>query len=706
MKGKINFKKGVSFLLVLLLLNLTISLAQSNTPPSASLYSPDKYVTVTVGDAKTFKVKATDSDGNLKGAEWYFDNNFIGAHYFSGSSYIDSCTITFSKTGTYSVEVVVFDTDIAYSSAVNWVVTVEEEESNTPPSASLYDPSSSSVTMKVGESKTFQVKGTDSDGNLAGVEWYKDGSYLTTHGMSGSSDIDGYSFTFNSPGTHTIEAQVFDSNNAYSSPAKWTVTVTESNGYGAIEIFVIDDFGNCLEDVSIYVDKEYKGKTNDSGKLIIDHLKAGDHILVASKSDYEEYDDNIFVEADETKFIAIILKEEEQEAYQAQAKITYLSVSSGKFKPGNQITVDLKFENTGNVEWTYFIKCVVYGPEGSRYIAKLPIKTHFLLKGEESQTISFVWSIPTDSPAGSYDMEVSIFEKCENEVCRGLLDYKMESIKFMVEKSYTYIETRYTTLYGYKGVAIHFHHSSGDIPSTLTLMQLLSLAKAVLSVYSAAEIGGLLNVISGIIDALSLVDPHTDVQVNDGCIDIVYVGTLGDHSIGFLYYGSLRDVGKFRIPIAPTYVRLEDVPVPGYWRLSPEHSAKKTSLTRNSRASYNEYSPDKDPSLEIINNTQDTLLKNTNETIILLIGGPLANSDTAKCQEYFPVKVTNYYPGEHKGIIEVIDNPFGEGKIVLLAGSDREGTAAAVAIFKTLEELPEKPIIVDWNNGNPIIIEQ
>lgn len=57
-------------------------------------------------------------------------------------------------------------------------------------------------------------------------------------------------------------------------------------------------------------------------------------------------------------------------------------------------------------------------------------------------------------------------------------------------------------------------------------------------------------------------------------------------------------------------------------------------------------------------------------------------------------------------MIEVIDNPSGEGKIVLLAGSDREGTRAAVEIFKTLKYLPDEPIIVDWNDGDLIIVER
>ena len=92
--------------------------------------------------------------------------------------------------------------------------------------------------------------------------------------------------------------------------------------------------------------------------------------------------------------------------------------------------------------------------------------------------------------------------------------------------------------------------------------------------------------------------------------------------------------------------------------------------------------------------------------LTILIGSPLRYSDSLKYQEYLPLKVTDEYPGKHKGLIEVIDNPFDEGKIVLLAGSDREGTKAAVEIFKTLEDLPEKPLIVSWNNEKGVKIEK
>ncbi|USH00385.1 S-layer protein [Thermococcus argininiproducens] len=92
----------------------------------------------------------------------------------------------------------------------------------------------------------------------------------------------------------------------------------------------------------------------------------------------------------------------------------------------------------------------------------------------------------------------------------------------------------------------------------------------------------------------------------------------------------------------------------------------------------------------------------TESEIVVLIGGPVANKLTRDYMDNFPVEVTNEYPGKGKGVIEatVID-----GKIyILVAGSDRWGTKAGVEILKDLDYISEKPIFVDWNDGNPKIV--
>ena len=88
----------------------------------------------------------------------------------------------------------------------------------------------------------------------------------------------------------------------------------------------------------------------------------------------------------------------------------------------------------------------------------------------------------------------------------------------------------------------------------------------------------------------------------------------------------------------------------------------------------------------------------------ILVGGPVANPTVKKYLENFPIKVTNEYPGKHKGVIEKITiNGY---IVVLLAGSDRWGTKAAVEYFKTLDNLPDEPIFVEWKNGSVVRIEK
>ncbi|CAB3287915.1 protein of unknown function [Methanocaldococcus lauensis] len=88
----------------------------------------------------------------------------------------------------------------------------------------------------------------------------------------------------------------------------------------------------------------------------------------------------------------------------------------------------------------------------------------------------------------------------------------------------------------------------------------------------------------------------------------------------------------------------------------------------------------------------------------ILVGGPVANPLVKKYLWAFPVKVTNDYPGKHRGVIEkqIINGH----TVILLAGSDRWGTKAAVEYFKQLDDIPDEPIFVEWMNGKAIKIEK
>jgi hypothetical protein len=95
----------------------------------------------------------------------------------------------------------------------------------------------------------------------------------------------------------------------------------------------------------------------------------------------------------------------------------------------------------------------------------------------------------------------------------------------------------------------------------------------------------------------------------------------------------------------------------------------------------------------------------------VIVGGPLANGFAKEYNDQFEMPISNDYPGENKGIIQVLKVQDNSGNIVksytivYIAGSDRYGTLAALEYFKTLDELPEGPIMIEWTANGPLVVE-
>ncbi|MBA2860909.1 NosD domain-containing protein [Methanococcus maripaludis] len=95
----------------------------------------------------------------------------------------------------------------------------------------------------------------------------------------------------------------------------------------------------------------------------------------------------------------------------------------------------------------------------------------------------------------------------------------------------------------------------------------------------------------------------------------------------------------------------------------------------------------------------------------VIVGGPLANGFAREYNEQFEMPISNDNPGENRGIIQVMTIQDNSGTIirsytiVYIAGSDRLGTQAALEYFKTLDELPEGPLMVEWTADGPVVVE-
>jgi hypothetical protein len=93
----------------------------------------------------------------------------------------------------------------------------------------------------------------------------------------------------------------------------------------------------------------------------------------------------------------------------------------------------------------------------------------------------------------------------------------------------------------------------------------------------------------------------------------------------------------------------------------------------------------------------------------IIVGGPKYNVLANKYDSKFGISISNDNPGENKGIIQVLKVQDNTGSIIqsytviYIAGSDRLGTQAALEYFKTLDEMPEGPIMIEWTENGPVL---
>ncbi len=194
----------------------------ANQPPSISRVSPSTPLSLALHSSQSFTARAADVDCDLWGSEWYLNGSFLGPTYYSGCSSTTSKTVVFNVTGYYRVEANSFDTQQAYSGPVEWDVTILP---NQPPTISRVSPSSP-VSLALGLSQKFTVQSNDADCDLLGSEWYVNGSFLGPTYYSGCSSTTFKTITFNITGYYRVEANSFDTQQAYSDPIEWDVTVS------------------------------------------------------------------------------------------------------------------------------------------------------------------------------------------------------------------------------------------------------------------------------------------------------------------------------------------------------------------------------------------------------------------------------------------------------------------------------------------------
>ena len=197
--------------------------------PFATRVSPSPgRVSLEAGDSQTFTARATDFDNSISAYAWSVDAQEIDSGPLALTGYVTrSFTHTFSSSGTHTVKAT-FTDDEGASGSVSWTVGVGDstEPANRAPSVSRVTPTSSSLTLTTGASRTFTASATDPDANITSYEWTVNGRGVGNSGtLTDTGDVSQtFTHTFSSSGTHTVKATFTDDEGA-SGSISWTVRV-------------------------------------------------------------------------------------------------------------------------------------------------------------------------------------------------------------------------------------------------------------------------------------------------------------------------------------------------------------------------------------------------------------------------------------------------------------------------------------------------
>ncbi|KKH97491.1 hypothetical protein EO95_05820 [Methanosarcina sp. 1.H.T.1A.1] len=171
--------------------------------------------------------KFTATVNQISNMTWYLDGNFLYTNQSVDSS---SYTSSSATVGTHTIKVEAANIN-GTADPQSWTWTV----GTTVPVITLSDPSSSSVSNNVGDSKKF----TATVNQISNMTWYLDGNFLYTN-----QSVDSSSYTNSSAkvGTHTIKVEAANVNGTAESKSwTWTVgtngvPVTVDPSEGTVEI--------------------------------------------------------------------------------------------------------------------------------------------------------------------------------------------------------------------------------------------------------------------------------------------------------------------------------------------------------------------------------------------------------------------------------------------------------------------------------------
>jgi len=95
-------------------------------PSVQATYPANSYKEIFVGESITFQLNASDKNCELEKVEWYFNNKLINSYYISGCEQNSTWEKRFEYSGTYDIEVVVYNKSGLYKK-VFWTIYAKEK---------------------------------------------------------------------------------------------------------------------------------------------------------------------------------------------------------------------------------------------------------------------------------------------------------------------------------------------------------------------------------------------------------------------------------------------------------------------------------------------------------------------------------------------------------------------------------------------------
>ncbi|MGD2250378.1 MAG: PEGA domain-containing protein, partial [Candidatus Methanofastidiosia archaeon] len=190
---------------------------------------------------------------------------------------------------------------------------------------------------------------------------------------------------------------------------------------------------NNLQYAKVYLDGDYKGKTDNGGYLRISDVSEGYHTVEARKSGYEEGGKKIYVESGETETVYLYLKQESEVAaniYNATLLPNYICEREYYiFETGNYVEVAYYVENTGTKAYHFYFGFSVEDEYGKSWDA--PYKSSTISPGK-SYGVLLRWKVPSYAPRCRYKVHIAVWGKESGGYLYDELDRKVLNRRFSV----------------------------------------------------------------------------------------------------------------------------------------------------------------------------------------------------------------------------------------------------------------------------------